>query len=402
MRRILKETKGITLIALVLTIVVLLILAGVTIATLTGENGILSQAQVSKDSTERAEEKERIQLEVLASYETDGILSISNLKSNISAHIEGATHDDANNFPLTVTYTVTGHAYRVESDGTVSKKVGVNLNKSSTTLQIVDGVKGEEQLEVELVGITGIVNWSTSDPAKVKVTPLEDTTKAIIRAETVTTEDVEIIASLGGESSVCTVKVEEKKSITGITFDSTNPTEVNVGSTIQIKISEIQPADATETLNWSIAEADKSKATLTEVSVDGKTATIRGDNEGTVTIIVQNLNNSLSNNTVVISVKSSQYIVDVAKLGEYVNIGEKATDGGYNSGWRVMRINGTGDDGRVCLVSAGTPLSYYFPCSRSSASTMTTCQNLDNLKSISLVSSGEGFKEDKLTRYDAK
>lgn len=34
----LKEEKGITLIALVITIIVLLILAGVTIATLTGEN----------------------------------------------------------------------------------------------------------------------------------------------------------------------------------------------------------------------------------------------------------------------------------------------------------------------------------------------------------------------------
>ena len=83
MKKKLKGTKGITLIALVLTIIVLLILAGVTIATLTGENGILSQAQVSKDSTERAEEKERIQLEVLGSYENDGTLSISNLKSNI-------------------------------------------------------------------------------------------------------------------------------------------------------------------------------------------------------------------------------------------------------------------------------------------------------------------------------
>ena len=38
MRKIFKETKGITLIALVLTIIILLILAGVTIATLTGEN----------------------------------------------------------------------------------------------------------------------------------------------------------------------------------------------------------------------------------------------------------------------------------------------------------------------------------------------------------------------------
>ncbi len=38
MRKILKETEGITLIALVLTIIILLILAGVTIATLTGDN----------------------------------------------------------------------------------------------------------------------------------------------------------------------------------------------------------------------------------------------------------------------------------------------------------------------------------------------------------------------------
>ena len=34
-----KENKGITLIALVITVIVLLILAGVTIATLTGDNG---------------------------------------------------------------------------------------------------------------------------------------------------------------------------------------------------------------------------------------------------------------------------------------------------------------------------------------------------------------------------
>lgn len=54
--------KGITLIALVITIIVLLILAGVTIATLTGENGILIRAGDAKEQTEIAEEKEAIQL----------------------------------------------------------------------------------------------------------------------------------------------------------------------------------------------------------------------------------------------------------------------------------------------------------------------------------------------------
>ncbi len=54
--------KGITLIALVITIIVLLILAGVSIAMLTGENGILTQAQNAKKTTEISEEEEIISL----------------------------------------------------------------------------------------------------------------------------------------------------------------------------------------------------------------------------------------------------------------------------------------------------------------------------------------------------
>ena len=54
----LKQNKGITLIALVITIIVLLILAGVSIAMLTGENGILSQAAKAKEETEKAQANE--------------------------------------------------------------------------------------------------------------------------------------------------------------------------------------------------------------------------------------------------------------------------------------------------------------------------------------------------------
>ena len=54
-----KKQRGITLIALVITIIVLLILAGVSIAMLTGNNGILSQAQKASEETKIAEEKEQ-------------------------------------------------------------------------------------------------------------------------------------------------------------------------------------------------------------------------------------------------------------------------------------------------------------------------------------------------------
>ena len=58
------KEKGITLIALVVTIVVLLILAGVSISMLTGENGIITQAQEAKDDTEQARVQELIDLAV--------------------------------------------------------------------------------------------------------------------------------------------------------------------------------------------------------------------------------------------------------------------------------------------------------------------------------------------------
>ncbi len=59
-----KEQKGITLIALVITIIVLLILAGVSIAMLTGENGILTKASGAKSASSEAEYEESIKLAV--------------------------------------------------------------------------------------------------------------------------------------------------------------------------------------------------------------------------------------------------------------------------------------------------------------------------------------------------
>ena len=67
MKKRLKDKKGITLIALVITIIVLLILAGVAISMLSGDNGILNRATQAKDETEIKGILEKIQLAVTAS-----------------------------------------------------------------------------------------------------------------------------------------------------------------------------------------------------------------------------------------------------------------------------------------------------------------------------------------------
>lgn len=54
--------KGITLIALIITIIVLLILAGISIATLTGQNGVLTKAINAGEETKREDYEEAIKI----------------------------------------------------------------------------------------------------------------------------------------------------------------------------------------------------------------------------------------------------------------------------------------------------------------------------------------------------
>ena len=123
-KRMQKNSKGITLIALVITIIILLILAGVTIATLTGDNGILTQAGKAKDKTTEAESIERVQVEVAGSYGIDGTIDKEQLNKNLK-NINGLIYNrkalsDSNkiaNLPATV--TLNGYDIGIDANGGV-------------------------------------------------------------------------------------------------------------------------------------------------------------------------------------------------------------------------------------------------------------------------------------------
>ncbi|MBR3152023.1 MAG: hypothetical protein IKF52_00180 [Clostridia bacterium] len=83
-----KKESGITLVALVITIIVLLILAGVTIAMVVGDNGILTRANEAKDITKEAEIFEEIQLETAGAYGIDGY-DLTLLQSNLEKKGKG-------------------------------------------------------------------------------------------------------------------------------------------------------------------------------------------------------------------------------------------------------------------------------------------------------------------------
>ena len=113
-----KNVHGITLIALVITIIVLLILAGVSIAMLTGQNGILTQAQNAKDKTEYKNAEEKVRLAVMGAMSDDGTLTVEKLRTDMANYggtIEGET------FPVTA--TVDGKSFTVNANGSVGEIV---------------------------------------------------------------------------------------------------------------------------------------------------------------------------------------------------------------------------------------------------------------------------------------
>ena len=145
-----KQAKGITLIALVITIIVLLILAGVTISMLTGENGILKQATSAKDKTDKSEFEEQVKLAVMASKVNDeGVIDLTTLEAEINK-ISGATITKSaeNNLPWTVkkgnyevTITGEGNTSNTEKD---NDDVMENAKKAMPTGGTIDKNTNED------------------------------------------------------------------------------------------------------------------------------------------------------------------------------------------------------------------------------------------------------------------
>ena len=113
------NNKGITLIALVVTIIVLLILAGVSIAMLTVQNGILTQAQKAKTTTEDKSAEEKIKLAVMAARaQSEGALDADKLVTEITNNYGGTATKTGTGFPVNT--TVDGKSFTVDGNGNVT------------------------------------------------------------------------------------------------------------------------------------------------------------------------------------------------------------------------------------------------------------------------------------------
>ncbi len=132
----LKERNGITLIALVITIIVLLILAGVVITTLTGDNGILGKAKTAKTTNDEEKAKEQIKIAVMGSYGKDGELNYDDLTKNLG-QIGITELPDTASYPLEV--TLDGVSATIEANGEVNFTTSGGYTQTGDTITSPDG-----------------------------------------------------------------------------------------------------------------------------------------------------------------------------------------------------------------------------------------------------------------------
>ena len=166
-----KEERGITLIALVVTIVVLLILAGITISLVFSSNGVIQKAQDSKEQTEIGEMREKLEMAKVPVYaDGNGSYKVQDYWDRIESEglIADKTVDIIDNGDGTYEVTTTpGYVFEitVEPNKEIAENIiigecigkGENL---SIGIRVVK--KTTNSIEIEVVRVEGASNFKYS------------------------------------------------------------------------------------------------------------------------------------------------------------------------------------------------------------------------------------------------
>ena len=384
-----KHQNGITLIALVVTIIVLLILAGVTINALSGENGIITKSKEAKIKTEKSKTIEKINLAILtAMTKGDGDIDNATLREELEK--EGLTvKTEGNNLPWDVSDGK--YIYRINEDYTVEEVNGISLSKKEIKL-----ISGEnETITATLTeGTTGKITWESSAPDIVKVengkiTAVGESGTATITAKVEGT----------GYQATCTVKIIQK--ITTITAENI---EMNIGDTQKINVTTTPTEGLIEDLEYT-----SGSPTIATVGADGN---VKGIAEGTAVITIRGKNSGVSTTctikvtpkvTKITKITASDLTLEPGKTGklnvtiEPTNQTEGVT---YTSG--TQSVATVAEDGTVTGVATGSAtITIKGKVSTNISTTCTVTVKSNKINGAIEVGEYEKYYGKKVTNYTA-
>ena len=140
-----KQKQGITLIALVVTIIVLLILAGITIAMLTGQNGILNRATEARDANGTAQIDEQVKLAVAEALSNGlGTITEDNLKKALDSNVGSGKYELTGDATNGWTIKAGEKTYKINGNGDISgDNNGGNTGDNDKNDTLIGGIYNE-------------------------------------------------------------------------------------------------------------------------------------------------------------------------------------------------------------------------------------------------------------------
>ncbi|MFQ6943230.1 MAG: type II secretion system protein [Clostridia bacterium] len=264
-----KETRGITLITLAVTIVVLLILAGVSINTVVGDNGIIKKAQNSAELAKESEAKEIINRAIMEFYLTNDYETLEDfLKDKV---LFGRIDKVEKNTDGTL--KVWKNGYSVTTENKTNSSNNDNNNNENKTIKIsvtpyegiYDGSEHETITNVKAEPTDAILAYSTDG------TNYSTKIPTIINAGTFS---IKIRASKENyETKIITVIAKIEKAEGNLTLSETNCT-INYPNSTTFTVSGNTGTLSVSSSNTSVATVSISESTVTVKSVAAGTATI--------------------------------------------------------------------------------------------------------------------------------
>ena len=388
MQKLKENTRGITLIALVITIIVTLILAGIAINALTGENGIITKATDAKEKTAKTNALEKINLAILSAM-TKGNGDIDNATLREELEKEGLTiKTEGDTLPWEVVYDK--YIFTIDENYGVEEVNGISLSKKEIKL-----ISGEnETITATLTeGTTGKITWESSAPDIVKVengkiTAVGESGTATITAKVEGTE----------YQATCTVKIIQK--ITTITAGNI---EMNIGDTQKINVTTTPTEGLIEDLEYT-----SGSPTIATVGADGN---VKGIAEGTAVITIRGKNSGVSTTctikvtpkvTKITKITASDLTLEPGKTGKLSVTIEPTnqTEGViYTSGTKSVAT--VGEDGTVNALTEGTTIITVKGKVSGVSTTCTVTVKSNKINGAIEVGEYEKYYGKKVTNYTA-
>ena len=321
-----QKIRGITLISLIITVVVIFILAGTSIGILTSDNGIFKNGNEAKEQTEISEEKNILKasaVSALSASSSEGIL-----KDNLEYYLDQNIGDEdyileEQDGEFLVTFInekqedgkiIKGRQYKILEDATILEADEENLIFKLQPNSIPDLEIGEfEEISV-ITNMDGNITWSSSNPDVCSIQE-DETNKSKIQiiGREVGTSQIIAEAEQDGitKTSYCNVEVIETQQIRVLSVDIEKPKDV-------IDLSdEDKTMQLTAIFNPSFANSGTELTWIsnnTNVLDVDENGLVTGKSNGTATVTVTTSNNKTATCDITVQTSPTGISLDKSEI----------------------------------------------------------------------------------------